>query len=184
MRSAGWPEMRDLDPVSGVQALSHDRAVTGVRICLYAEEARSAPFGQLRDQLPEVGAIKDLSRVPAPICRCEFDSGSFAHALAIVLGVLELPEFGGRCKLGEMAVPNLRSSQRPLEAQRVRPGVLRASHPPALANIEQDPHLSIAEGVKEGLQIPLVNTDGAHALHIVQSAQTPHCLDITPTPPQ
>lgn len=165
--------MRHLDPVPGMQAFGHDRAVARFGIRLDAEQARRPPLGQVPDQQPEIGAIEDLSRVPLPVGRCKFGPRSFTHPAASVLGVLELPEFGGRCQLRMVAVADLRSRQGLLEAQRIRPCVLWASHPSALAKVEQYPHLSVSEGVKKGLEIPFVDTDRAHALHLVQGARTP-----------
>lgn len=114
--SARRPEIHDLDPVAGVQALGHDRAVAGFRICLDAEKARGPPLGYLCHQRLEISAIKDLPRIPLSIGGCKFDPGSFADPLTSVLGVLELPELSSRCELRMMAVADPSSRQCPLEA--------------------------------------------------------------------
>jgi hypothetical protein len=103
--------MHDLDPMPGVQAVGHDRAVARFRVGLDAEQARPPSLGKLCHQWLEVDPIEDLPRVSLPIGGCKLDPGSLAHAQASILGVLELPELGGRRELGMMAVADLGASQ-------------------------------------------------------------------------
>ena len=107
--------MCDLDPVAGMQPLGHDRAVAGVRISLHAEQARVALSGQLLHEPLEISTIKDLARVARPVGGGQLDPGPFAHALASVLRVLQLPKLRGWCQLEMMAVADLGSRQCPLE---------------------------------------------------------------------
>src|SRR5581483_5218802 len=72
-----------------------------------------------------------------------------------------------------MAVADPRLRERPLKAQRVGPGVLRASDASALANVEQHPHLGIVQGAEKGLEIPLIDAYGAQALHVVRPVPSP-----------
>jgi hypothetical protein len=138
--------------------------MAGTRVLLHAQQRPGVPGRQLVDDLAEVDPGEDLLGVAPAILGGEHDPGALAHPLARVLGVLHVPELGGRRQLGVMAVGDPGLRHRRLQPLRVGPGVLRPPHPSPLAHIEHQRYVSDRQRGQKALQIPVVDPDGDGAL--------------------
>src|SRR5437763_4112377 len=92
------------DSMMAAQAIGDDRAVAGLRVGLDAEQRGRAVARKLRPESTQVDVVEDLPHVPLPIGRRQLAARALAHALARVLGVLQLPQLGRRGQLGVVAV--------------------------------------------------------------------------------
>jgi hypothetical protein len=85
--------------VLSVQALGHERAVARLGIALDAEEGGRRVAWELRHERAEVERVEDLTGVALDVLGREGDAVALAHALAVVLAVLELAQPGRRRQL-------------------------------------------------------------------------------------
>jgi hypothetical protein len=139
---------------------------------LDTEERAGTLDWQLSHNHAEIDAIEDLARVALAIRGCELDPGAFSYTATSVLGVLEPAQLGTRRQLAMVAILDLHAAKRTLKPQRVGPCVLAAPHASALANVQQQTHISGSERPQERVEIPLIDADRAGPLHLRRHRQT------------
>src|ERR1700716_4300616 len=115
--------MAHLRPVLRGQSFGDERSMTCLGISLYTEQRRGAAGRQLRDDRLERRAVEDLARVAHAVLRGELDARALADAASRVLGILEMPELGGRREVLVVAIFHGGGGQCGLEAGGVRPGI-------------------------------------------------------------
>ena len=119
----------DGEPVDGLEALGDQGPVARLGVALDAEEAGGPGGRQEGDDLVEVGPIEDLRDVALAVGGGERDARALADPLAVVVGVLDLAELGGRGELPPVGVVDLGGGQGGRQAPGVGPGVLGARTP-------------------------------------------------------
>ena len=119
--------------------------------------------GKLRGERVQVERVENLAGVALDVRGRERDPRALAHALAVVLAVLELAQLGGGRQFLDVAVADPRLRQRALESRRVGPGVLAAAHAAALPHVEQEASRPPRERVEERRAAEAVDADGGQA---------------------
>lgn len=153
------------DAVVGRQALGDDRAVTGLGIALDAEQCGRALGRKLGDESVERRLVEDLARVPSPVLVRQHRPRSLAFAPSRVLGVLEVPQLGGGRQFPVVRVGDAGVRERGLQAAGVCPRVLAAADAPALADVEQQPHVGPGQRLQKVAKVPFVHPDRDYVRH-------------------
>src|SRR4051794_13693898 len=153
--------MRDRDAVLAREPIGYERAVARLGVALHAEEGARALRGKGSGHVAQVGSVQDLGRVALHVGRRELAPGALSDTLAVVLGVLQPPQLRRRRQLRMVFVGNARLGERRLEPLRVRPRVLGPAHAAALADVEQDADVRIAQRADEVLCGEAVHADRA-----------------------
>ena len=152
-------QVADLHTVLRGQALRDQGAVAGLGVAFDAQQ-RGGPVGrQLGGQCGQVGPVEDLRDVAVAIGGRELRARALAHALPVVLRVLEPAQLRGGRQLEMMLVAHPRPLERCLEPLRVRPGVLASAHAAALAHVQQEADAGRGERLQELVEGPPVDPD-------------------------
>src|SRR3954467_7556971 len=105
--------------------------MAGLGVALDAEQRAALSWDRR-----QVDLVEDLARVALHVLGCEAGAVALAHALPVVLAVLELAQLGRRGQIGLVLVADARIGESCLQALGVRPRVLAPAHAAALADVD------------------------------------------------
>jgi hypothetical protein len=151
--------MDDLGAVALGEACGDQRAVTGGRVALDAQQSGAAPARQRAHECAQIRSVEDLGEIATCVLRRQQLPVALADACYRVLAVLELAELGRRRELATVLIVDARLRQRRLQAQRVRPRVLRAPNAATLSNVEHEADIGVAQLSQEAGGCETVDPD-------------------------
>src|SRR5688572_23658406 len=114
-------------------------------VALDAEQRGDSAVREGLDQPPQVDSVQDLAQVAPAILGSEQRARALADSRLRVLAVLQAAKLGGRGELLVVLVADARLRERGLQALRVRPRVLAASHAPSLPHVEQEADVRLVQ---------------------------------------
>jgi hypothetical protein len=158
LRLLGRNQVADLEAVVLGEAGRDQRAVAGPGVTLDAEQCRSALADEPDDRV-EVGGVENLLGVALGVLGRKHRARAFALTESGVLPVLGFPQLGGRRQLGQVLVTDPRLSQSGLQPSGVGPGVLAATNPSALADVEDQVDPGVPQGREKRITIEAVDPD-------------------------
>jgi hypothetical protein len=86
--------------------------------------------------------IEYLLAVAPNVFRSELRAGALTYSKAVILAILKLTQLHRRRQLPAVLIRDPGIGKCPLQAPRVRPGVLGPAYPASLADVEQLPNSS------------------------------------------
>src|SRR3954453_16466153 len=163
--ASGRSDVRDRHTVAFGEAFCDQRAVTGLRVKLDAEQGRDVIFRERFGEWLEIDLVEYLQQIAPGVFRSELGAGALPHPEAIILAVLNLAQLGRRCQLPVMLICDPGIGKRVLQALRVRPGVLGPAHSASLANVEQPANPCGVQGRQKAVAVKSVDPDRCQLRH-------------------
>jgi len=151
-----------LEPCFCCEPIGDQRAVTGFRVTLDAQQCADPGGWERFGELVDVDSREDLAAVALRVFRRQLHARALTDTSRIVDRVLQPAQLRRRRQLRKMAIFESGEGERILESLGVRPRVLRAAHAAPLANIEYQHDVGVCERVQEALERGAIDADGSN----------------------